>query len=203
MSDYGITPLIPLMSESQRSLQPLLEAFGIITLPPCIDSETYPEILWALKVGRLLHEDEPLKLYIAGYGGEADLTFAISSLIKMDGNIEGHLIGGAHSSHGIIWASCQKRYVYPYSILGVHPVQEGNSLEVNTVKTFEQLRRHLQPYDNIIAQILSEACEDAQTYTTEYWLESMREQTTPPLTYTIDSDMLINKYGMGQPYSEE
>lgn len=196
--NYGFKPY-SVLTDAQRSCQPLLEIDGTIIVPPYIDAESYTELTWAIHLGRIMFPDSPLKLRIAGFGGDADLAFAILSLIKADGNFEGHVLGGAHSSHAMIWLSCQKRYVYPYAMIGIHSVQEGQTLEHYTANKYRELEKHLQPYENTLAQILSSACAAPEIYTEEYWLEVLKN-ITPPLTSALNADILINRYGMGVAY---
>jgi ATP-dependent protease ClpP protease subunit len=106
--------------DSQTEKQPLLESHAIIIAPEGIDHSSYLELSWALHVGRVLHPGRPLELRCCGDGGELSPAFALSDLIRSDGNIDGICIGRVSSAHSLIWASCNRRFVHPSALLGVH-----------------------------------------------------------------------------------
>jgi ATP-dependent protease ClpP protease subunit len=113
------------LTDDQRKAQPLLESLAIIITPFEINDAFYREMMWALKLGRLIHPKKPLALHCHGNGGTVSTALAIVDLIQQDGNIHGFLLGTATSAHTMIWAACQHRYVYPHAGIEIHPVATG------------------------------------------------------------------------------
>src|SRR5688572_30087298 len=106
------------MEDKQRDL---LDRHGVLILSEEIEHDTYVLLLEAL-----LHlGDKPLTLHCHGNGGISAVSRAMVDLIRQHGNVTGLMAGECNSSHGIVWASCQQRYVYPHGALGVHMVAKS------------------------------------------------------------------------------
>ena len=112
------------MTDEQKNSQPLLE-HGIILMPKNVYHEDYINLSWALLLARKSYQDKPLELACYGEGGGINSAFAIYDLVKRDGNIDGIAIGDVSSAHSIVWAACNRRFVYPNSAVSIHQVKNG------------------------------------------------------------------------------
>jgi ATP-dependent protease ClpP protease subunit len=130
----------------------LLEEHKIIILPEQIAHDTYRLIVEAT----IRCPDDEIDLYCRGEGGYSADTFAIVDIIRRHGKFVGLALGAVVSSHVTIWASCQKRYVYPHGRLGLHSVLSGVSMpEYMDAKTFIQKGSNCLHIDQADAEILA------------------------------------------------
>jgi len=100
----------------------LLCEHGIILLVDEINGDSLKALAEKLIYGREHYQDAPLKLYCRCDGGMTREAWALVNLIRQDGNIEGHMVGDVVSAGAVIWAACQKRYVYPDVLMGLHSI---------------------------------------------------------------------------------
>lgn len=103
------------MNDTQKKLL----ARGVIVLPDVLEHSVYELFVEALVIDRPTDE---IRVYCKGKGGDSRTAFAIVDLITQHGNVTGVLVGEAMSSHVPIWASCQRRYVSPHGVIGLHRV---------------------------------------------------------------------------------
>lgn len=145
----------------------LLDKHGALILPEEIEHSTYVLLLEAL-----LHVGgKPLVLYCRGNGGSSRSAAAMVDLIRQHGNVTGLLPGEANSSHGIVFASCQQRYIYPHARLGIHQVSwDGLSTRIDN-PTLKLIARDYRMSDTANAAILS----DASNRSPEWWLKMIKK----------------------------
>lgn len=103
------------------SNQPMLDK-GIIVCPDMAEEFLFHEAITAFQ-SAVRDADGWIEMWINGSGGSTTYETAICDLIAHHGKVKGVLFGEADSANGIVWATCQRRYVQPNSILGVHCTQ--------------------------------------------------------------------------------
>ena len=103
------------MDDAQRKL---LEDRKTIILPDEIDHDAYSLVVEAA----ILYPDDEIDLYCRGEGGYSGDAFAMIDIIQQHRKFVGLLVGAVVSSHAVIWAACNTRYVYPHGKLGLHGV---------------------------------------------------------------------------------
>lgn len=161
---------------------------GVIVLPYIIEHETY-----AMMVEALMMHPKPLKLYCRGGGGDVASAFAIIDLIREHGNVSGMLLGEANSSHGVIWAGCQKRYVYPNGVLGVHMPSQQWQGAVDSREAW-LLALEMERYENQIAELYKSICSKEVD-----WKQAMAATGSSGMRF-LDASWLIEN-GMALPIS--
>lgn len=67
-----------------------------------------------------MRPDKEIRMYCRGNGGSCRTAFAIIDIIQQHGNVVGLLTSEANSNHGVVFAGCPRRYVYPRALLGLH-----------------------------------------------------------------------------------
>lgn len=170
-----------------KELQPLLD-YRTLLLPDDLDGEAYRNFLWAFKVARELYPTKRLKLYCHGNGGDANIGFALVDLIQQDGRVDGILLGGAYSSHSVVWASCARRFCYPLAGIGVHNcISSSNSWEDTSYRKTDAHK--MTEFDRAIAKIYSAASNKD----IKWWLDKMARGHSA--CYWIEANKLA-KIGM-------
>jgi ATP-dependent protease ClpP protease subunit len=149
-----------------KTLQ-LLDKHGVLVLPEDIEHSTYTLLLEAL-----LHlGDKPLTLYCRGNGGSTRSAMAMVDLIRQHGNVTGLLPGEANSSHGIVFAACQHRFVYPHARLGIHKVSwDGLSTRIDN-DTLRLIAEDYEISDRVNARILAKASSHSE----EWWYDMIQK----------------------------
>lgn len=97
-----------------------------IIMPESIEYEFYKQFL-ELVIDRQRRRSDgenvpALRLYCRSNGGGSRDGFGVVSAIRMDGNVEGIMLGETISTGATIWAACQFRVVHPLARMGIHPV---------------------------------------------------------------------------------
>jgi ATP-dependent protease ClpP protease subunit len=134
------------MDDSQSKL---LENRKTIIIPENIDHDSYSLIVEAA----VLYPDDEIDLYCRGDGGYSNDAFAMVDVIRKHGRFVGHLVGAAASSHGVVWASCAIRYVYPFGKLGVHRVVKNMLPDNLTSDHLSQMAESNHQVDQAMALI--------------------------------------------------
>lgn len=145
---------------------------GIIHLPSTINSPLAATIDSQIDYFRENEPNEPLRLYCRSDGGNATETLAIANLIRLDGNIEGHLIGESCSGGSVIWAACGKRFIYPYSRIGIHPCEWRMDNVALTAAMMYSKFRDFRGIDRAMCHIYAEASN--QPF--EWWWKLLNKQ---------------------------
>jgi len=101
----------------------LLNHENTIYLPTAIENDSLPLMAAKLAYARDRMPTNPILLYCRCDGGNVEEMLAICNLIQQDGNVHGHLIGTCMSAGTTIWAACAKRFIYPKTMIGIHPCQ--------------------------------------------------------------------------------
>lgn len=138
---------------------------------------------------------ERIELWCAGNGGQADETRAICDLIREHGHFDGILAGVAYSAHSIIWAACDRRYVYPSAQLGVHRTVYTYSEPTQfTASQFELMWKTAQAADLFMVETYALASDKD----VDWWMEKAYDGE---LTTRLSASELI-AIGMAQPIVE-
>lgn len=169
----------------------LLDDHSTFILPEEIEHEAYTFLLEAV-----LHmTGKPLTLYCRGNGGSSRSALAMVDLITAHGNVIGMLAGEACSSHGIIWAACQQRYVYPYGVLAVHmTARDGISTRID-MQVLKQMTVNSEKMNRQNAAILGAACKTAT------WWYGVITDAGSAETIDFDAAQLI-EMGMARPITD-
>jgi ATP-dependent protease ClpP protease subunit len=172
----------------------LLETQKAIILPEDLDHDCYVLIQMAC----LMYADDTLSLYCRGDGGSCRTANAIVDVIQAHGKVRGILAGEADSSHGIIFAGCPERYVYPHGAIGVH---RTTVMQIDMVDAPYARNRHddLEAGDQLNARILASACPTGSDLTADWWYKQIDE--TGKGLRLFDSAFLVSK-GIAKPASE-
>lgn len=165
-----------------------LRKWGIFILPDVIDHAAY-EALAEL----LLTEQAPLRLYCAGDGGSIRDALAMVDLIRAHGDVLGMLAGTAASCHGVIWAGCARRIVYPNAVLGVHKVGYAELNRGFDTHTAGLLMSELDQYEHLNAQIFARASNQS----VQWWKQQIQAPGSQEYRIFTAED-LIN-LGMARP----
>lgn len=179
------------MTDDERKL---LEEHGVLILPEDIAHDAYVNIVEAA----LIRPDKPVTLYCHGAGGDSCTAGGIVDVIRRHGNVIGLLPGDADSCHGVIFAACATRYVYPGARLGVHRVVMG-SLEHVTADYALKRAEGLQKHDVRNAHIFAQACTPDLRYDARFWLDAINDN--PRALHHFDAAFLI-ECGMARPIAE-
>lgn len=172
------------LTETMKEAQPLLMSLGVIITPPEIDDAFYKEMAWAISLGRKAHPRAKLRILCCGHGGWSYQALGIGDLLSSDGNIIGILNGYCASAHGIIWASCPERLVYPHATLGVHLGTYSELKEVNAVDVMHNYET-LQWIDHRVASLYA----SISTEDVDYWKGRIRH--APGSLDDIHADELV------------
>lgn len=179
------------MEENARKL---LDDHGIVILPEEIDHDTFVLVLEAT----LIRKDAPITLHCHGEGGDSCVAGAIVDIIRHHGRVRGVLAGDANSCHGVIFASCTERYVYPGGRVGIHRVSQTEIRSV-TADYAEGVAKLLESHDRRNAKIFASACRDQHHWHEAFWFEVIR--VNPRALHHFDASFLI-ECGMARPISE-
>lgn len=172
----------------------LLDTHKAIILPEDLDHDCYVLIQMAC----LMYPGDALTLYCRGDGGSCRTANAIVDIVRGHGKVRGVLAGEADSSHGIIFAGCPERYVYPHGAIGVH---RTTVMQIDMVDAPYARNRFedLESGDRTNARILAEACPAGSDLTAEWWYKQIDE--TGRGLRLFDSAFLISN-GIAKPASE-
>lgn len=180
------------MTDDERKL---LEDHGVLILPDMIEHETFVLVLTAC----LMRPDKPIKMYCRGGGGDAVAARAIVDVIQHHGHVIGILPSQANSSHGVIFAACAKRYVYPGGSLGVHRVVMSELTNVDAPYA-QNWHGGFELLDRAAADTYAAACTDQKKLSAAYWYRVIDKQGSSGLA-RFDAEFLI-KTGMARPIAE-
>jgi len=170
----------------------LLDRHSVLILPEEIEHSTFVLLLEAL-----LHLDgKPLVLHCHGNGGISAVSRAMVDLIRQAGNVTGLMAGECNSSHGIVWASCQQRFVYPHGILGVHRVAKSQVSTRFDGQTFEQFAADFNRMDMENSHILASASNKPS----DWWYERIVETGSGGTTNFTATQLVL--MDMAKPISE-
>ena len=139
-----------MMDDAQRKL---LEDRKTIILPDEIDHDAYSLIVEAA----ILYPDEEIDLICRGDGGYSSDAFAMIDIIRRHGKFVGLLPGVGSSSHGLVWAGCNVRYVYPFGKLGVHRVVKNSMPDNLTSDDLFQMAESPHQVDQEMALVYESA----------------------------------------------
>lgn len=165
----------------------LLMEHDTIILPESIDHDTQRIVSEAV----IIHPG-PIKLFCHGNGGYSRDMRSILSLIRRHGYFTGMLTGAAVSSHAIIWASCQMRYVYDFGAIGLHRVVTTDPPPYTDGPSLMQSAEYSIWVDQQCAMILAEASNQDS----DFWLEKINSATLD--LCWVRREQLI-EYEMAQP----
>jgi ATP-dependent protease ClpP protease subunit len=180
-----------MITDNERKM---LEDHGILILPDEITHDTFVLIAEAI----LIRPRQSISLYCHGSGGDSCATGAIVDLIHHHGLFTGLLAGEANSSHGVIFASCFKRYVYPGGIVGIHRVARESLNHVSAEYAMAHYQ-DLESHDRRNAQIYANACEAAPHDSVDFWFKMISEN--PRALRSLDASYLI-ECGMAKPIAD-
>lgn len=170
----------------------LLARHGVLVLPVEIEHETYVLLLEAL-----LHlGDKPLTLYCRGDGGSTRAAHAMCDLIRQHGKVTGMLPGEANSAHGIVWAACEHRYVYPHARLGVHQCGYDSLGTRVDSQLLSQIARDYMTSDRLNANILAAA----SVRSPEWWYNVIKEAGSGGVVHFRARD--LREMDMARPIEE-
>lgn len=170
----------------------LLEHSRLYILPEILSHEAYQDLLEAM----VRNGNMPMVIYCRGDGGSSRTGRAMVDLIQHHGSVVGMLAGEANSSHGIVWASCKYRYVFPYGELGVHMVAFDSIQTRVDAQVLRQLSGDYDQSDRYNAEILAGASNQSP----EWWYELQR--TTGSAGIRMFPAREIIQMGMAKPISE-
>jgi ATP-dependent protease ClpP protease subunit len=185
------------LSDDQRNEQPLLESHGIIIASVEIDGDAYVELSWALHLGRALHPEKPLELRCHGHGGLAHAALAIADLIIHDGNVDGIAMGEVASAHSYIWAACNRRYVYPNALLGVHRCWATGTWAPLQGAEYRMLGSNLDLIDRQAIRLYAKQSNKSK----KWWRQRLALSSPSALLY-LDAHQLIHDLEMARPIKE-
>ena len=159
------------MTPEQREM---IEKHGIITLYGGIDPTSAEYLLQAIAFARDVgHDNDPIAIYFASYGGEVPAGVAMVSAIMADGNVDGVMVGDTASAAGWVWAACKRRYISPYASLGLH--LPGRTLYTEGKRENSMLIKRLAAEYDAIEQFVAGIFSSASRMPVEWWLGAMRE----------------------------
>jgi ATP-dependent protease ClpP protease subunit len=179
------------MTDAQRAL---LEKHGLLILPDDITHETFALVVEAT----LICEGRPFTMHCHGEGGDSCAAGAIVDVITQHGQVTGLLAGDANSCHGVIFAACAKRYVYPGGRVGVHRVALESIGHVTADYAFSKARE-LEAHDWRNARILASACSDQTLYGDNFWYRMINDNSRG--LHHLAAVKLI-EYGFARPIRE-
>lgn len=142
-------------------------ANGVFILPDEITHALYEDLLEALLV---LRPHDEVRLFCRGDGGGTRTTLAIVDLIAQHGNVTGVLHGAAFSAHGLVWASCQRRYVSPNGCIGLHKVAGTDYGQMDSTYA-----RHIAAEYERVEQIAAELLARISGRTSGFWYDLMQD----------------------------
>lgn len=154
------------MNDEQRRL---LEDLNTLILPEYIDHSTYALVAEACT--RM--QNRRIELHCRGNGGSAQDALAIVDVLQGHGNVAGILAGSAESAHGIVFAGCRTRYIYPNASLGVHQISWNNAGDLDGIQA-QEIADWTARRERLGAKILADACANDPYNTQDYWLAVMQ-----------------------------
>lgn len=180
-----------MMDDSTRKL---LDEKGVLVLPKEVEHEMFALVVEACAY----FPDKPLTFHCRGDGGDTASALAIVDVIRAHGQVTGVLAGEANSSHGVIFAACAKRYVYPFGSIGVHAcaMNELHTVDAAYARTWFM---ELESTDKQVAQILASACTSAACNET-YWFNKISTQGGQGFSRIFAPQIIA--CGMARPISE-
>jgi ATP-dependent protease ClpP protease subunit len=137
-------------------------------------------------------------MHCHGEGGDSCAAGAIVDVITQHGQVTGLLAGDANSCHGIVFAACATRYVYPGGRVGVHRVALESLSYVTADYAFSKAR-NFEAHDARNARILAAACADQVNHGEGFWYR-MIDANSRALHHVTAPDLI--KYGLARPISE-
>lgn len=180
------------MDDQQKTL---LNDHGVVVLPEELDHDAFVLVLTAC----LMRPDQEIRLYCRGNGGSCRSAFAIIDIIQDHGNVVGLLTSEANSNHGVIFAGCPRRYVYPRGMLGLHRTALDAMYHVDMPYAKNRFQE-LEVGDRANAKIFAAACSDQAQWGEDFWYSQLDQQGSKGLVQ-FDADFLI-RCGMARPIRE-
>lgn len=171
-----------------------LESHKSIILPEELEHECYIVVQTAC----ILYPNDWINLYCRGDGGGCRIANSIVDAVQTHGKVRGILAGEANSSHGIVFAGCPERYVYPNGALGVHRTVL-HQIEMVDAPYARNRFEGLEAGDRSNARILASACPVGSELNAEWWYQQIAE--TGKGLRLFDSAFLISN-GMAKPASD-
>lgn len=182
--------------EINTTQEKLLCERGVIILPDTLEHEDYESVLALLLLAETEWTEKPIRLFCAGSGGSATVAIALADVIGSNSQVVGMLAGIAESSHVTVFASCQRRYVYPLAQVGIHRIAYYGLDTRLDAQSFAQRMINLDGLEGVVAGILAGACSDGGN-DSGWWLDVIREVGSGGLRY-FDAGWMINA-GMALP----
>jgi ATP-dependent protease ClpP protease subunit len=173
----------------------LLNEHGVLILPEELEHEVFALVLAAC----LMRPDKEIRMYCRGNGGDSRASYAIIDIIQQHGNVVGLLASEANSNHGVIFAGCSRRYIYPHGQLGVHRVALNEMYHIDA--TYAKNRyQEFEASDRANAKVYAAACKDQTRWGEDFWYTQIDEQGSRGVVQ-FDACFLIT-CGMAQPISD-
>jgi hypothetical protein len=179
------------MTDDERKL---LEEHGVLVLPEELEHSVYVLVLTAC----LMRPDKEIRLYCRGNGGDTRASYAIIDLIHQHGNFTGLLPSEANSNHGVIFAACHRRYVYPYGQLGIHRTALSEMYHIDAPYAKNRYEE-FEAGDRMNACVYGKACKDSR-WGEAFWYRQIDTQGSRGLVQ-FDAAFLI-ECGMARPIVE-
>jgi ATP-dependent protease ClpP protease subunit len=180
--------------------QPLLENHALIISPADLTDSTIPDLIWALVEARRMYPDREIHFILSGWGGNADPCLGLHDLILQDGNVWGYIFGSANSGHSVVWSGCNRRFVYPNAIMGIHrSYNYFNSNEMVDTRQAALNQQRLETTDKMIAQIYARASKKEYNW----WLQQLNKgQLNMVQIFTADQlvEMEMAEYAKQSPF---
>lgn len=180
------------MTDDERKL---LDEHGVLILPDEINHGVFQLVLTAT----LARPDKPITLYCRGDGGDSCAALALVDVIQRHGQFIGLLPGEANSSHSVMWAACEQRYIFPGGSIGLHRCAR---IELQHVDA-GYARRAADEFDRIdrqCARVMAGACANQETHGESFWYDVIDRTGSRGLTF-FNAEFLI-ECGMAKPISE-
>lgn len=162
-----------------------------IILPETIDYDAYSMVANII----LNNPDDPIEMFCRGDGGGSRDMLAILDLIHWHGNVDGILFGSAVSSHAIIWAACQNRYIGQFARLQIHGVTMTD-LQYSNAISLQQHAAQCEDMNKLSAQILA----GASNKDFNFWYQYMT--LTAFGTESLNAQQLL-EFQMGRKFEDK
>lgn len=180
------------MDDQQKAL---LNEYGVLVLPETLEHDIFALVLTAC----LMRPDKEIRLHCRGNGGDSRASYAIIDVIQQHGNVVGLLASEANSNHGVIFAGCPRRYVYPRAQLGLHRVAHDAMYHIDA--PYAKNRYHeFEASDRANAKIYAAACNDQAQWGESFWYQQLDQQGSHGVVQ-FDATFMIT-CGMALPISE-
>ncbi|HYE75876.1 MAG TPA: ATP-dependent Clp protease proteolytic subunit [Blastocatellia bacterium] len=177
------------MDDQQKAL---LNEYGVLVLPEELEHDAFALVLMAC----LMRPDKEIRLHCRGNGGSCRAGMAIVDLVREHGQFIGLLTSEANSTHGVIFAGCPRRYVYPSGSLGAHRIALSEMYHIDAPYARNRYEE-METGDRYNAKILASACKDQKRWGEKFWYRQLNQQGSRGLKQ-FDAKFLI-ECGMAEP----